>query len=995
MVESRAMQSGIAVIAATFTAEPLLPTLQYLFREAGVDLAPRFAPYNQVFQELISSSSEFAVNPRGAGVVLIRVEDFIREIPEVDNARTLIHGIVDEFNEALSAYIRRAKTPTVVAILAPSTAAKSDLLSDLKAATTRLIAMAKSQAGIVTLTSEEIDRLAVGERYDHDSNDLAHIPFTEEYYAALALAITRKLHALLVPARKVLVLDCDNTLWRGVVGEDAVDGVVVTPALAGLQRFAVQVQEQGGLVCLASKNSEQDVLNVFRTRADMVLKLEHIVAHRINWESKPQNLLSLARILNLGPESFVFVDDNPVECEVMRIELPQVTTLLLPSEDNIESFLQHLWTFDKVAVTAEDLRRTNMYKEEAARKEFENSASNIADFMASLEVKVDIGLPEEKEWARLAQLTQRTNQFNFTTVRRSETELRALQGSGARVLSVRVRDRFGNYGLVGVVVFQTLANELLVDSLLLSCRVLGRGVEHAMLRYLGSVAKEEGAGQVCLPYIWTSRNEPAQAFAESVAANFKAGDDKSETYRIPTDYAVGIAHRPGADPDAVIRARDSEKISADVKITSGTNPSERYLTFSQKLVTGRDVLNAVVAAKTRKRTLLGEPRAPLNDTERKMLALWRAVLCVEDIGVEDDYSAMGGTSLLAARLFADIYQTFGMKLPLTSLMEFSTIRALAGIIDSGRQQEKSLIELKKGGSRNIFFVHDGEGETLLYANVARELPAQFSVYGIEPLRLQGVPLGHTRIENMAAHYNRLIRERQPKGPYILGGMCAGGVIAYEMAKQLIESGEPIELVVLLDAALPGTAKRKDRIARKRLGRVNPLVPETRQFGVEHSSFARTIFAKTENTAAWALLRRWWVQGRFWLLRRYLDQGRPWPIFIPCLSIRQIYDFAAAGYRPGPGPSPKLLLLRALSGEGADTPFKEIYADEMLGWGPVRDDLAIVDVNYGHFSMLQEPFAGSLAEKITSYLNLSSATAQQRKLDQGSGVKVFVADAIVT
>ena len=994
MVEPKALQSGIAIIAATFTAEPLLPTLDYLFREAGLDLATRFSPYNQVFQELILNSSELAANPRGVGVVLLRVEDFIRDIPEIDSARALIHGVVDEFDGAFSAYIRRAKTPTVVVVFSPSPAAPFDLLPDLKAATTRLMAMVRSQAGIVTLTSGEIDRLAVGERYDQVSNELAHIPFTGEYYAALALSITRKLHALLVPARKVLVLDCDNTLWRGVVGEDGVDGVVVTPALAGLQRFAVQVQEQGGLICLASKNSEQDVLDVFKTRADMVLKLEHIVAHRINWAAKPQNLLSLARVLNLGLESFVFIDDNPVECEVMRMELPQVTTLLLPSEENIESFLEHLWAFDKVAVTPEDLRRTNMYKEETARKEFENSASSITDFMASLEVKVAIGLPEEKEWARLAQLTQRTNQFNFTTVRRSETELRALQGTGARVLSVRVRDRFGDYGLVGIVVFRTVANELLVDSLLLSCRVLGRGVEHAMLRYLGSVAKEEGIGQVCLPYIRTSRNDPAQAFAESVAANFKTSDHKSETYHIPTDDAVAIVHRPGADPDAVIRARDSEKINADVKITSGADPSERYLLFSQKLVTGGDVFNAVVTANTRRRTLPGEPRAPINDTERKMLALWQAVLCVEDIGVEDDYSAMGGTSLIAARLFADIYQTFGMKLPLTSIMEFPTVRALAGIIGSGRQQAKSLIELKKGGLQNVFFVHDGEGETLLYANVARELPAEFSVYGIEPLRLQGVPLGHTRIEDMAANYNRLIRERQPKGPYVLGGMCAGGVIAYEMAKQLIESGEPIELVVLLDAALPGTAKRKGRIARMPLRRLNPGL-KGRQLGVQQSSFARTIFAKTENTPAWALFRRWWVQGRFLLLRRYLDKGHPWPKFIPSLSIRQIYDLAASGYRPRPGPSPRLLLLRALSGEGADTPFREIYADEMLGWGPFGDDLAIIDVNGGHFSMLQEPFAGLLTEKIASYLNHNSATAQERKFSQGSGVKLIVADGIIT
>src|SRR6185369_1528188 len=156
----------------------------------------------------------------------------------------------------------------------------------------------RSLPGIALMSQEEIDLVSTDFRYDSLSDELAHIPYTEEHYASLALAIVRKVHALRVPSHKVLLLDCDNTLWRGVVGEDGVDGITIPPALANIQRFAKKLEAQGVLVCLLSKNAERDVFDVFEQRSDMVLKKEHIVAHRINWDSKKNNIKSLARSLN-------------------------------------------------------------------------------------------------------------------------------------------------------------------------------------------------------------------------------------------------------------------------------------------------------------------------------------------------------------------------------------------------------------------------------------------------------------------------------------------------------------------------------------------------------------------------------------------------------------------------------------------------------------------------------------------------------------------------
>ena len=445
------------------------------------------------------------------------------------------------------------------------------------------------------MSQEEIDLVSTDFRYDSLSDELAHIPYTEERYASLALAIVRKVHALRVPSHKVLLLDCDNTLWRGVVGEDGVDGITIPPALANIQRFATDVQARGALVCLVSKNAEGDVLEVFEKRSDMILKKEHIVAHRINWEPKPSNIVSLGRILNLGLDSFVYLDDSPIECALVRAELPEVVTLQVPADDEVQPFLSHLWTFDKIAFTDEDSRRTAMYRENAARDEFERSAIDIAQFIASLNVVIDIAAPEENEWTRVSQLTQRTNQFNFTTVRRTESEMRALHGWGLdRIARESARPFRGLRNCRRsrcATAFKAYLQSILC---LLSCRVLGRGVEHAILQHLGKVAIERGLSHIEIAYLPTSKNEPARAFAEDVVGNYRRQDGSRVIYCVPADNACTISHRPGHDPAAVIEAkRSEEKKDSLARVKSNTlksdaDQSQRYISLAQ-LQSGRDV----------------------------------------------------------------------------------------------------------------------------------------------------------------------------------------------------------------------------------------------------------------------------------------------------------------------------------------------------------------------------------------------------------------------
>jgi FkbH-like protein len=867
-----------------------------------------------------------------------------------------------------------------------------DLREDLDAAAASLMEHALTLPGIYLLTADEIERVCDGQRHDPLRDELAHIPFTDGFYASMALAIARKVHAIEVPAHKVLVLDCDNTLWSGVVGEDGVAGIALPQRFLHVQRYAIEQQQKGILICLASKNAERDVLDVFEQRPDMRLKSEHIISRRIDWNPKPGNISSMARELNLGLDSFVFIDDNPIECAQMRAALPQVVTLQLPTMSQIEHFLANLWVFDKITVTSEDKRRTSLYRENAARQQLEESAAGITDFVASLALVIDISDPTNDEWPRVAQLTQRTNQFNFTTVRRTEPDLRALQAGGALILRINVKDRFGDYGLVGEIVANARGTDLVVDTLLLSCRVLGRGVEHAMLRRLGEITAERGLTHVDLRYLPTPKNEPARAFAESVAAEFRIEEPNQVLYRIPAGFARGVAHRPGHDPEAVINARKSEEKKATAANSRSDsspllNRSERYSKLALQYTSSKALLDAVRTKSVRARGLPGPPEKPATDTEQKLAALWQELLNMDELGVEDDYFALGGTSLLAARMFAEIAERFGVKLRLTAILDSPTVRALARYVEPQRTERSGvLIELKRGAARNLFLVHDGDGETLLYRNLARRMPENLAVLGIEPRRVPGVPLAHTRVEEMARFYVEEIRKRQSTGPYILGGLCAGGVIAYEMASQLRRSGESVELVVILDAAKPRARKRSGRMAKERVKRLGQMLEyargHQRMFVGRAFALVKAASGKLRNFLAWQIT--YWAKqisarARFRLLHELLGRGLGWPAFVRELSVREIYDSAEAKYFPKALSDVHVLLVRAESdklNDCADTPYREIYVDDELGWSSICPKIKVIDVAGGHSSMLQEPFVESLASALTAILNHHTAVASE-------------------
>jgi FkbH-like protein len=313
----------------------------------------------------------------------------------------------------------------------------------------------------------------------------ASAPFRHAFLNLYAREIYRLEGALSGRTKKCLVLDCDNTLWGGIVGEVGLEGIDLDPneypgkAYYDFQRAVLRLAGQGVMIALCSKNNPEDVERVLDIHPHCLIKRSHLVASRVDWKDKEINLRELIEDLNIGLDAVVFVDDNPMECARIQAFLPDVTVRQVPERlYDLPVLLDQEGFFDKVGVTNEDIARTAMYQKDEQRREAAKSFSTAEEFLASLEIRASISTAKDHELSRVAQLTQKTNQFNLTTRRYSEAEIRDLAGRDDRaVYALSARDRFGDLGLTGVLIARRNEASAVIDTLLMSCRVLGRRIE--------------------------------------------------------------------------------------------------------------------------------------------------------------------------------------------------------------------------------------------------------------------------------------------------------------------------------------------------------------------------------------------------------------------------------------------------------------------------------------------------------------------------------------
>lgn len=668
------------VISGTFTVEPILSPLRrwQSWLEWNGDISA--APYGQLIQQLIDPSSMFATNESGVNVILVRVADWWTETDAESAEQRLA-----EFLTAIDSFQLGSRARLLV-VVCDSNSEDAPLTGATRALEEQLYAELALRPRLQWIATAEIDRLyPVPNRFDSVTLRAAHIPYRPDYYVALATLVFRRIQAASRLPYKVIVLDCDQTLWGGVCAEEGARNVQIGSDRQQLQKRMQELRNAGLLLCLCSKNRPADVWAVFDEHPQMVLRREEIAADRINWQSKSENLKSLAQELNLGLDSFIFIDDSPIECAEVRAACPEVLVLQLPM-DQIPSFLEHCWAFDVPSVTDEDRQRAQRYMEERQRLRLRQTILTLDEFLESLQLVVSVAPLSESDLDRVAQMTQRTNQLNFTTVRRTTAELAQLcRPDGHLCDTIRVSDKFGDYGLVGAVIYSVDAKRLRLDTFLLSCRALGRRVELQMFRHLLDVARQRHCEVIEIAFQRTEKNEPVEILLRSLGLAVHTGFAEREAWDVPLadlESAVRRCSETGGSPIASVADRPEPAESANPTPqnvrSSRSCDSDRMMWIATELSEVGQVLKRMTAEASERPELDDPFVAPTTETQMKVAQICCRVMELQRIGIHDSLKSLGLTSLQVVQILGQLHREFSTDISIMELFSLPTIEKIAG-----------------------------------------------------------------------------------------------------------------------------------------------------------------------------------------------------------------------------------------------------------------------------------------------------------------------------
>lgn len=362
--------------------------------------------------------------------------------------------------------------------------------------------------------------------YNFNLGYLYQMPYTKTFLHEFTKLLIRTTRRLFEPDRKVIILDCDNTLWGGIVGEDGIEEIACDLNSKGihyhhLQRFLLSRKDLGFLLCLCSKNNAPDVEEAF-TNKTMPLKWDDFTIRKVNWTNKEDNIREIAEELNLGTDSFIFIDDNEFELSRIRETFPEIAIFKMEDDHEALEKLSRDVIFSKKYVSEEDRDKSRQYTEESKRKMLENTSSSFEEYVKSLALVLNIDEDSQNDLVRVSQLTEKTNQFNFNKKPYTPETLKDSMGEGnLKIFSLKVSDKFGDYGLVGVILVETSGQRLVMENFIMSCRALGRGVERDFFRQVSErLTSRYGRGFDELRFVETKKNAPAKHFHSELTGDY-------------------------------------------------------------------------------------------------------------------------------------------------------------------------------------------------------------------------------------------------------------------------------------------------------------------------------------------------------------------------------------------------------------------------------------------------------------------------------------------
>lgn len=687
-------------VLSTFVADPILETLRYWFNEFeyAAELLPTY--YGQLFPRLFRQDETHG--SADIHVVLFAIRDLVPEKDRRDLSAETPHANIDEFVRALEVAISASSGAWIVVRCPDPPADAAGVSRELNQQAEHIAAETRRLARTAYIDAGDLGGIyEIESCFDEISDRHGHMPYTDAYYAAIGTLIFRAIRARLGQVYKLIVTDCDGTLWGGICGEVEPHELSILSHHVWLHEFLQSKRSAGTLLAICSHNNIDDVHAVFAQREDLGLSLDDFANARINWNDKADNLRELAQALNIALNSVIFLDNDPVQRNRIRAALPQVLVPDLSANPNEWPFyLEHVWAFDSFWVTEEASKRHSFYREHAARESIRSGSASLAQFLRQLRLRVSVEAATEHDLSRIFELVHRVTQFNTNESRPNESSIRRLMlHEGGEWLAVRVEDRFGDYGLVGAVSCRYEPDYCFIGSFLLSCRALGRGVETQMLRAIGKRARANGIGEIRFAVAETRRNSPAIDYLKRLGMS--ASDLRAGSFRLDAARAVvqsddeslprtGSTHRPArtADEDAAVEA--------DGMTNAAAGEAERILEAAKSVRnlddlyhTGRLIVEQ--AGRTGDKTYT----APRSETEKTIVGIFEDLLGHDNFGVDEEFFDVGGHSLLVMRLLSRIKAVFAVDLPIRTLfIERLTIENLARIVEKSSTLEENSAELE-------------------------------------------------------------------------------------------------------------------------------------------------------------------------------------------------------------------------------------------------------------------------------------------------------------
>ncbi len=526
-------------ILRSFTVEPIVPLLRAEAFSYGIDLEVYVGDFNAYVQEILDSQSSLYRFAPNVVVLVVRADqaapELWRDFADLSSeaAQQTAERVIKSYEHWIGAFRKHSQAALIVHSLERPSAPSLGVFDSQSEA---------GQSGLIRRINRELLRIAAEFHgvysldYDalvarHGSEDwhderkwlMARLPIAAGYLLSMAREWMRFIVPLSGPLTgrtvKVLAVDLDNTLWGGVIGEDGMAGIKVGPEYPGaafqaLHRALLDLSRKGILLAVCSKNNLDDAMEALEKHPGMLVRARNFAALRINWTDKAQNLREIAEELNVGVDALAFLDDNPFEREQVRAALPEVTIIDLPKNPlEYAAAVRDCAAFERLSLSAEDQQRTEMYAAQKQRAGAEQNFQSKEDFFRFLEQEAELEPVSDLTLARVAQLTQKTNQFNLTTRRYTETQIAEMaKQKDWHIFSIKVRDRFGDHGLVGVAIAHDQGEQCEVDTFLLSCRVIGRTIESALLAHLAESAAQRGCQRLAGWFLPTRKNAPARDF---------------------------------------------------------------------------------------------------------------------------------------------------------------------------------------------------------------------------------------------------------------------------------------------------------------------------------------------------------------------------------------------------------------------------------------------------------------------------------------------------